>query len=113
MVEQDVRILEEPRRQYEGQRDAHQAGFDGNVEKPREDDQDAGGSASGGAEQMGEEGGVGVVGVQQLSGRLLRFFRWWWTSIDQATICVAISRPIMYHRVIHEASFQNKCFEYV
>jgi hypothetical protein len=113
VVEQDVRVLEEPRRQYEGQWDAPQAGFDGNVEKPREDDHDAGGSASGRAEQVGEEGGVGVVSVQQLSGRLLRFSRWWWTSIVQATMCVAISHSTMYRRVIHEASFQNKCFEYV
>jgi hypothetical protein len=50
VVEQDVRVLEEPGRQYEGQWDTPQAGFDGNVKKPRKDDQDAGSSASGGAE---------------------------------------------------------------
>lgn len=54
VVEQEIGVLEEPGGQYEGQGDAHQAGLGGKGEKHCEYDQNTGGSAAGGAEEVGE-----------------------------------------------------------
>src|ERR1700675_463154 len=55
VVKQDVCVLEEPGRQYQGQRNAHQAGLGGKREKYREDNQHACCSATGRADEVMED----------------------------------------------------------
>jgi len=50
VVKQDVCVLEEPGRYYDGQRNAQYTGLGGNILRYRKDDQDACGSAAGWAE---------------------------------------------------------------
>jgi len=55
VVKEDVGVFEEPGDQYQGQRDAEETCSGGEGEEEGEDDQDAGGSAAGGAEEVGED----------------------------------------------------------
>lgn len=54
MIEQDVRILEEPRRHDERRRYPQEPGMRGNAENEGEYDDQGGRAASGGAEEVGE-----------------------------------------------------------
>ena len=54
MIEQDVRVLEQPGNQYERQRDPQQSRVVGDRQEQRKRDYDGGRAAASGAEEVGE-----------------------------------------------------------
>ena len=55
MIEQDVRVLEEPRGEDEDRRYSQETAMGSDGEDRGEDDDDGRGAGAGGAEQVGEE----------------------------------------------------------
>jgi len=65
VIKQDVCVLEEPGRNDQGQWNAQQSGFGGEGENEGEHDDDAGGSAAGGAEEVADDLCVRAYGFRQ------------------------------------------------
>lgn len=99
VVKQDVGVLEEPGRQYEGERNAEEAGLGGDGEKQGKDNDDAGGSTAGGAEEVGDDFQLCVThaiicGAKALKPRDTHVSALWTISFALTNICIRRYRSV-------------------
>ena len=114
LIKQDVGVLKKPGRQYEGQRQAHEAGLDGQREKHREDNQHARRSAAREAEQMGDDLQLRMRSFQQRRCQSVRLFgRWHQRSTNDSDQTIVGGWFLDESVFPYEAFLQNKCLEYV